>query len=317
MTAHTRSIVAVFFLLTAVCAAAPDAAANTTLRLSIGSAEGANGETVTVPVALYGSRTASTILFRITYDPQRIEFVDVGAGSALDTDQQVLPPTLLTPNTVGITAFGSGKPIADGELCLVDFRIVTAVSGEANLGGSQPSAASTTDDSISVSITDGEVYLNCTGLGPDTPDGVTASTDDPDAVAVSWLPAAGAYEYRVYRASTNQPENVIAVSDWLPGATSFTDTTAGAPALNVAGLAGCSGANQAYQFFAYYYWVRARSEGGCPSDYSLPAEGYRAADKSATAVPPLRADAAMLAGVAALLAAGAVRPKRSSEKRAQ
>lgn len=317
MAAFTRKIFVVFVLSAAVftALAAPDAAAETTVRISIGSAEGSNGETVTVPVAVENSPKASTILFAITYDAQVLELMGVGEGSALDLDQQLFTSTP-TPGTVAVTAYGSGKPVADGELCLADFRIKTAASGAAPLAGNQPSAASTTNTSIPVSIAGGEVFVNCAGLGPDTPAGVTASTDNARGVVVSWLAAAGAYEYRVYRAKTAQPENVLAVSGWLQGATSYTDTTAVAPGTIITvAPTGCSGVTPSYAYTDYYYWVRARSEAGCPSDYSLPAQGHRAASaKSATAIPPLRADAAVLAGVAALLAAGAFSAKRRSGK---
>ena len=306
MQSRPVTAVAVILAAGAFSAFCPDARAQVALRLNIGTAAGVKGETIEVPVMLSGGSNASTIVFGIAYDAQALQLVSVGEGSALELDQLIFSPPS-SPGTVAITAYGMGNAIVNGELCIVTFRILSADPGVVDLDGAgQPSAASLTGTAIPVVVSSGEVFINCNGLGPDAPTGVTASTGDKSGVTVSWNPVAGALEYRVYRAKTSAPGAVEAVSDWLVGVTSWLDASAAGPA-DVMTFS-CQGGGLLPVH--YYYWVRARGESGCPSDYSQPAEGWRdssdkAAVLSAALIGSAPADAALLAAVALVLSAGA------------
>ncbi|HUW60413.1 MAG TPA: cohesin domain-containing protein [Candidatus Bathyarchaeia archaeon] len=293
-----------------------DAGAQPALRLSVGTAAGVKGETIEVPVMLSGSSNASTIVFGIAYDSQALQLVSVGEGSALEWDQYtiIIPAT---PGKVRITVWGNNNLIADGELCVIAFKILSSTPGVVDLDGwGQPSAASLTGTALAVVVVGGEVFINCDGLGPDAPTGVTASTGDESGVTVSWSPAVGAVEYRVYRARTSNPGDVDPVSNWMAGVTSWLDASAAGPA-DVMTFS-CQGGGPTPVH--YYYWVRARDEGGCPSDYSQPAEGWRdASDKAAVlsaaliGSPP--ADIALFAAAALGLSAGvAIKNRRQRKK---
>jgi hypothetical protein len=293
------------------------AGAQAALTLSIGTAAGAKGETVEVPVMLSGSSNASTIVFGIAYDSQSLQFVSVGEGPALELDQFIIFSSA-TPGNVPITVWGNNNFIANGELCVMAFKILSSAPGAAEVVSSgRPSAASLLGTAISVVVASGEVSINCEGLGPDAPTGVTASTGDLAGVTVSWSAAAGAFEYRVYRARTSDPSAVEAVSDWMAGVTSWLDASAAVP-VDVISL-GCQGGSPLTVH--YYYWVRARDEAGCPSGYSQPAEGWRGAglDKaavlSAGLIGSAPADAGLFAAAALVLAAGAaIRNRRQRNK---
>lgn len=316
---QSRPVTAVAVLLAAaafsVFCVSLDADAQEALRLSVGTAAGVKGESVEVPVMLSGSSTASTIVFGLAYDALALQLLSVDEGSALDLDQLIFSPPSST-GTVAITAYGMGNTIANGELCVITFRILSDDPGLVDLYSSgQPSAASLTGTALPVAVSSGEVFINCDGLGPDAPTGVTASTGDPSAVTVSWDPAAGAVEYRVYRAKTSTAGAVDAVSNWMAGVTSWRDASAAGPA-NMITL-GCQGGGP--QPVHYYYWVRARSESGCPSDYSQPAEGWRdssakAAVLSAALIGSAPADGGLFAAAALALSTGAAINRRRRNK---
>jgi hypothetical protein len=302
---QSRSLSVAIIVLAAVatqfiCA---DARALAPLRLSIGTAAGSTGETVEVPVLLSGSSNASTIIFGIAFDSQSLQLVAVGEGDALKLDQIVISSSP-APGTVGISAWGNNNVIANGELCIVTFRILSAASGAVGLNGAgQPSAASLLGAALPATVSSGEVFINCDGTGPDAPASVTASKGAASGVTVSWSAAAGASEYRVYRAKTSAPGAVEAVSDWMAGVTSWVDASAAGPGESV--TIGCQGGGPLPVH--YYYWVRARDEGGCPSGYSQAAEGWRGPDTakaaSVSAGPMGVADAGLFAAAAMLLAA--------------
>lgn len=89
------------------------------------------------------------------------------------------------------------------------------------------------------------------------PDGVNATDDLLDKVAVTWDKVAGASYYRVYRADDVDGEKT-AISGWQTGL-SFDDTTA------VAG-----------ELYAYYVVAAVNSSGYRPSDYGVFDDGMRA-----------------------------------------
>lgn len=251
---------------------------------------------------LAGDAHPSTIAFNVLYDAQSLQLISVAEGATLQNNQQLFLPEP-TLGSVPITAFGGvGTAINDGELAVVTFRVLSGASKAVTLSFGQASAASVLGTGLPVFVTSGEVFINCDGVGPDVPADVTASQGDPNGVTVEWAPVDGNVEYRVYRARTNNAENAVAVSAWLADSTSFLDTSALAP--EGALIMGCQGQNVDTTVH-YYYWVRAREEGGCPSDYSQPAEGWRGAAAKADA--NARADAGLLAGMIVLMAAaGAV-----------
>ena len=306
---QSRPVTAVGVILAAAAFSAfcPDACAQAALRLNIGTAGGAIGETVEVPVMLSGSLNASTIVFGIAYDAQALELVSVGDGSALEWDQYLMLFGT-TPGNVPITVWGNNNLIADGEVCVMAFKILSSAPGVVDVYPSgNPSAASLTGAALLVVVSSGEVFINCEGMGPDAPTGVTASTGDESGVAVSWNPVAGALEYRVYRAKTSAAGAVESVSEWLAGATSWEDVSAAAPD-DVMALS-CQGGRPLPVH--YYYWVRARGETGCPGEYSQPTEGWcgsgsdKAAVLSAGLIGLAPADTALFTAAALVLWAGA------------
>ena len=99
---------------------------------------------------------------------------------------------------------------------------------------------------------------------------------------MSWSPVTGEnVEYRVYRASTDNPASAIPIGEGWQTGTTFNDITAQVPVVmpgpcNLPGMA---------EPVSYFYWVRAREGEGCESALSAtPAEGYRVqAKRSETA----------------------------------
>lgn len=89
------------------------------------------------------------------------------------------------------------------------------------------------------------------------PTGVSASDGTrSDAIAVSWLPVAGATHYKIYRYTSNSSGSATALNDWTTG-TNYVDYTA------------TVGRD-------YYYWVKAAatSEGDRESAFSSSDTGY-------------------------------------------
>lgn len=279
--------------------------AQAAVRLGIGSASGATGETVDVPVLLSGGAMASTILFNIHYDSQLLQFISLEDGSTLTAQQYTYLPGLEF-NRIPVAVVGGATYIRDGELCVVSFRILSELSTVTTLTIGTASAASPANLPIPVVPSPGEIFLNCEGFGPNTPTGVSASTENAAGVLVLWDAAAGAAEYRVYRAPVSDAEAIEAVSDWIAGVTSWLDTTAAAvqaPAL------GCQGGVAAP--IAYYYWVRARDEGGCPSEYSEPAEGSRGLASGKVSV--VSSGAPAIVALLMMLASAAARRRKRTD----
>ena len=282
--------------------------ATAAVDLYIGSASGAVGETVEVAVTIAGGEDASTVVFGVDYDPLKLEVVNVWEGNLLDPLHGSVFWQFRSPNRIEITAFNMDQPVGNGELCVIEFTIVSAASGIAEVKSwGSPSAASVSDRPIDVAVFDGEVLLNCAGLIPAAPTGLTATSDDPAGVWLEWDEPGGYFECRVYRAPTNAPSNVVPISGWIVGGTSFMDGTAAPPDI---APGGCSGGLP--RTVTYYYWVRARGENGCPSDYSVAAVGSRDGPfKMAGTLSAANAGTGVLAAAALAFVAGGAVAKRN------
>ena len=258
-------------------------------ELTIGSAQGEVGDAVEVPVTLTTNGTEpSTVVFSISYDLACLEYVSVAAGPAAEAagkDVSFYEPERegSEAGKVNLIVWGVNQnAMGDGVIVTVQFKILRAGGGAVALTGSNASGAkpepdamnggSEQDVAIDVVIFDGQVLVDC--IGPAAPTGVTASQGRTDGVLVSWSTVAGATEYCVYCGVTDNPSEAQPLGDgWLAGELSYLDTTAepftGAFAGCSAGLSG-----------RYYYWVKARDQWGCESDFSECARGYRGPAKS-------------------------------------
>lgn len=142
---------------------------------------------------------------------------------------------------------------------------------------SAAAVSSGVETSLPVNFFDGggTLLFSCPGNTP-APTGVTASTNDDEAVVVSWN-AGSALEFRVFRSNTNSFAAAVPLGDGWTTARSFSDFSARP---GVAAPGGCfgGGGNAASQF----YWVIARDATECESAPAGPVSGARAADKLAT-----------------------------------
>ncbi|MFM1922010.1 MAG: hypothetical protein RLZZ303_3644 [Candidatus Hydrogenedentota bacterium] len=159
------------------------------------------------------------------------------------------------------------------------------------------------ETSLGLSFFGGTILFSCPGNTP-APTDVTASTNDEEAVVVSWN-AGSALEFRVFRADSNNFSTAVPLGDGWTTARSFSDFSA---APGVAAPGGCfgGGGNTATQF----YWVIARDATECESAPAGPVSGARAADKLATS--PAGTGALGLGLCAALAAAGLRRRFRAA-----
>lgn len=173
------------------------------------------------------------------------------------------------------------------------------------------SASSVTGQGVSLTVTNGSVALGCTR--PAAPANVIASQDQKNSVSLAWDGAEG-LEYRVFRATENDPLAAQALGEGWTTETVFEDVTASSPTVLTA--PGCF-KKGVYEEVPYYYWVKSRDlQSGCESDASSPAaQGWRSAAKSmvAAAAWPPRDPAAWLVPAAAMafLALRARRARRA------
>lgn len=238
----------------------------------------------------------------ITGDPVRD-----GEGNVVTNPSPVRPESVLTALTysldaevhaegaiaISVTVPAIGETLPDGDLLTVAFEVKAGVAEDAKLDllgldldnqmliagqTAYSSAADEAGENIPVDMEDGMVSVGCVPAA--APVNVTASTDRADAVEVRWdaVPDPNA-EYRVFRSQTDDSGTAIPLGDaWQP-TTVFRDITAEPAALVEAG--GCFRAAE-YSRTSYFYWVKARTETGCESDFSASAQGSRAPAKSAT-----------------------------------
>lgn len=231
-------------------------------------------------------------------------------------------------DVIGVVISGiNDTPIPSGAVFSLGFRTQpgissadsTALTGitaanavnvtNPNTGGrelAQSSAAAVSngvETPLGLNFFGGSILFSCPGNTP-APTGVTASTNDDEAVVVSWN-AGSALEFRVFRSNTNSFAAAVPLGDGWTTARTFSDFSARP---GVAAPAGCFGGrgNASSQF----YWVIARDATECESAPAGPVSGARAADKVATS--PAGTGALGLGLCAALAAAGLRRRYRAA-----
>lgn len=246
---------------------------------------------------------------RLEVDPDYYQFVTEVGNATVTTRGPVRPANALTAagkvveadlyeeGALGVAIVGLNElPIPDGEL----FRVGCRVSefAQPNTGievrGITPELATTvtnintgqTDLAQSSAVyLDGDVEqdlpvfffndafgLTCGGRF-DAPGGLTASTGDPDDVTLDWSSVVGAgVTYRVYRADTPDLADALPLGTGWTSLTELTDPTAAAT-VEVT-TAGCM-PMVLDQETPQYYWVVARDDAGCETNYAGPVEGFR------------------------------------------
>ena len=248
-----------------------------TASLVIGDAEGRAGDTISLPVTIetIGS-LASTVSFRLLYDPVKLEFESVALGAQAAAANREVSHLNIEPGTISFIVWGlSRDEIADGEILVVEFTITSASDDEyLAVTGQNGSAADLLALPILVTVFSGQIHVACQGPGP--PPRPEASWGRTDGVKVTWEQSEGAAAYRVYRGVVPDEDYADPITYWLEDTLSYLDSTAEPASSGVTAL-GCIGLP------SYYYWIQARNEEGCASALSLPGRGYRAAGKSLAA----------------------------------
>lgn len=164
---------------------------------------------------------------------------------------------------------------------------------------------------LNVVISDGAVQMGCFPVAA-VPEGLTATMDRADEVLLSWDQAANSTEYRVFRSRTNNLSNAQALGSGWTTETTFSDVSALQPEILDAG--GCF-RDPTFEPVRYFYWVKARSVGGCESDgFSAPAEGFRTGAKSWTSQSASTSPGARGASVLLMLALGTLVVTRFSKR---
>ena len=244
-------------------------------EVTIGSGQGALGETVDISVSLTTKGTEpSAIALGLLYDNATFGYQGFTIGDAAQAAGKAIDDLDHHPERgeVRFVVYGNDTSMGDGDILTASFTVLAGEGQQVlELGVSQPSMSSPVPESIDV------ILLGNCGAPP-APSGVTASQGNADGVRIEWEEAAGATGYLVYRGPSGDPAAAAPISGWLPALTSYLDTDAAAPAAVGGGCAGPAST----QVQQYYYWVRAlclQDEAFCASELSGPAEGYRGAAK--------------------------------------
>jgi len=124
---------------------------------------------------------------------------------------------------------------------------------------------------LTYSFEDTAVIVGC--IPAAAPGGVSATQNRSDRVEIAWNAVAGEnIEYRVFRATSNNPASASPIGEAWQTGTTFSDITALVPEIIPGECLMPEQINEVH----YFYWVRARSEVGCESALSAPpAEGFR------------------------------------------
>lgn len=219
--------------------------------------------------------------------------VEVHPEGAMGIAIQGINGTGIAPGPILTLAFTAQQGVAENEIVALegaeesdpvqftsDGDLVTAWSSASFQSGS----GATLD--LEIGISDGRIVVPCTQ--PLAASTVTATTDRPDAVQVSWAasPTLGV-QYRVYRSETNNVSTALPLGTGPQSATTFTDVTALAPAVPASGCA----CNATATPVRYFYWVRTLSATGCEGPFTTPAvEGSRSVAKAASAKASITLD---------------------------
>ena len=299
--------------------------AQDTITVILGEGTTNPGGSVEIPVTLdNGGAAPSTLVLFIAYDPLKLapymdyyQHIRTGPGGQIiyDANNNALTdpsPLSMTDalsslgvniqaevhaqGVIGIILFQSTAVLPDGLLFKLAFRVLDGAAANEEIlldgistedpiligGVPAASSASTSDaERLNVSMLNGRVFTGCTP--PAIPGNVIASQGRPDAVEVTWSAIAAPYtQYRVYRSDSNDPGPASPLGDGWQFSTSFVDFSAKAPVPETQSLC-CRPA--VYREQRHYYWVKARTAGGCESSFSAPAAaGYRGLAKMSTAM---------------------------------
>jgi hypothetical protein len=248
-----------------------------------------------------------------------------GAGKAITTQ-------VYAEGVIGIVISGINEtPIPTGTMFTLGFETQPGVSSTATTvlrgitsdtsvqvtnpttGATETarSSAVSLDNGVEIPVTPtffgGTILFSCPGDIPAVT-GVTASTNDPDSVVLSWT-SGSSLEYRVYRSDNNNFAQAVALGAGWQLAKTFSDFSAapGVPG-NAGGCFGGSDGTAINQF----YWVISRDSSRCESDPVGPTQGSRlpeaakAVGSSAASVTPM-GEWMVMALVAGVLAVASIR----------
>lgn len=236
------------------------------VTLSIGSVSGEIGSPSVVPVEIMSTGEApSVVVTFLQYDPLKLGFVSAEAGPALPGAKII--ESFSNNDVLSVIVYGGQETLDDGVFLKLTFDVLSGDEDEViPLIGLERSAATPSAEALTATLLGGQIDLGCAPLDP--PLNPDASDGNPAGVLITWEAPAGGVEYRVFRNSTPDSATAQAVSPWV-SELSFLDETAAAPVQP--GL-GCGGDPVVTNFV---YWVQARTEPGCESEFSTPTSGYR------------------------------------------
>lgn len=287
-----------FFLLSLAVLFSWAAAAQ--VNFSAGDVVGNAGDVVEVPVyiATGGLAPVTSVLF-INYDETQLQpfdqYYELRNLSGNTYMSAVRPEAIVTDsgkqvevNTsnagyISVGIFNLAPPFVtfpDGHLLTIAFRIRTGVEAPQGIvvDGDALSSTATNSDGVKLPLTwdDGTIGLGCTP--PAAPMGLSASTNTAGSVSLQWSASStpGA-EYRVWRSLQLNLSTAVALGDGWQTTTTFQDVTAAAAQAST----DCTKPDPIIT--SYYYWVQARNEQACVSEFSSPAQGSRSAAKSLAA----------------------------------
>ena len=119
------------------------------------------GDTVTLEIAATSqpNRAPIALHFDVVFPTQLMEPEDKGeVGSAARTSGKSLECRLINPHSYGCVISGGGNPIADGQIAIFHFRVLTTAK-PGNTALRIDRAVSTTADSKIVSLKDTEAVV--------------------------------------------------------------------------------------------------------------------------------------------------------------
>lgn len=218
--------------------------------------QGPADATIIVSVQIVPLVGASTVFFRVEVDDASLTLTDVFPGaSAIAAGKEVSVGTdMMNRPTILVTDFGGGTDIIpNGDLVFLVFRSAAGLSvgTEIPVSGSDASAATPAGGMLSTAVFGATVdIVACTA--PARPSFLAASDGTlVDRVAVGWLPAPGASQYRIYRNTVNSIGSAQLLE--TVETTQFDDFSATAAMLT---MGGCQG-HPLPQIEAFFYWVVA------------------------------------------------------------
>ncbi len=224
----------------------------------------------------------------------------VKASPELALAGKTLEVQLYAEGVIGVAISGiNDEAIPSGTLFTVGFKtqpgintslntVIRGITPDASVVVTNPntgedetafSSAAALDNGTEVPLNlaffGGTMLFSCPGTTP-TPTSLSASSDDAEAVNVSWS-SGSALEYRVYRADSNSFASAQPIGAGWQLSRTFSDFSAAAPVEG--GPAGCFGQG-GFSAVNQFYWVIARDANGCESTVAGPVQGARAPESA-------------------------------------